>query len=157
MLQNEATKTRDQIALVDIKNAAGAITVSADEQWKQLDAYIDGDNYLRAHRGETAERNGARTPWNTQMDIHISQDIRVGKTNFQITFDVVNFGNLTNKSWGQQSFVANTLNSGYQLITVSSVTNDQAVYRFNNPVSKPYQIDPIASKWQGQAGIRWIF
>ena len=62
-----------------------------------------------------------------------------------------------NKTWGQQTFVANTLNSGYQLITVASVTNDQATYRFNNPTSKPYQVDPIASKWQGQLGVRWIF
>ena len=150
-------KTRDQIALVDIKNAAGAVTVSADEQWQQLDSYIEGDDYLKAHRGEIAERNGARTPWNTQIDVHLSQDIKVGKTNFQITFDIINVGNLLNKTWGQQSFVANTLNSGYQLITVASVTNDQATYRFNNPTGKPYQIDPIASKWQGQLGLRWIF
>jgi TonB dependent receptor len=150
-------KTKDQIAFSDVKNSAGVVTLSADEQWRQLDAYIEADPYLKNHRGKHAERNGARTPWNSQMDIHLSQDIHVGKSNFQFTFDIINVGNLIHKNWGQQTFVANTLNSGYQLITVSSVTNDQAVYRFNNPVGKPYQVDPIASKWQGQAGIRWIF
>jgi hypothetical protein len=150
-------KTKDQITLVDIKNAAGVTTVSADEQWRQLDTYIENNAYLKTRRGQHSERNGGRTPWNSQMDIHISQDIKVAKTRFQLTFDVINVGNLLNKTWGQQSFVANTLNSGYQLITVASVTNDQAMYWFNNPSTQPYQIDPIASKWQGQAGIRWIF
>lgn len=150
-------KTREQIALVDIKNAAGATTLTADEQWKQLDAYIENDAYLKQRRGEHAERNGARTPWNAQIDVHVSQDVRVGKSNFQITFDVINVGNLIDKTWGQQTFVANTLNSGYQLITVASVTNDAATYRFNNPTTTPYQVDPIASKWQGQLGLRWIF
>jgi Carboxypeptidase regulatory-like domain len=150
-------KTPDQIALVDIKNAAGVVTTTANEQWQQLNAYIEADDYLKQHRGEHAERNGARTPWNSQIDIHFSQDIRIAKTNFQMTFDIINAGNLVNKNGGQQTFVANTLNSGYQLITVASVTNDQATYRFNNPTTQPYQVDPIASKWQGQLGIRWIF
>lgn len=150
-------KTRDQIALVDIKNAAGAVIATANEQWQQLDAYIEKDAYLKQHRGQHVERNGARTPWNAQIDVHLSQDIRIAKTNFQITFDIINVGNLLDKTWGQQTFVANTLNSGYQLITVASVANDQATYRFNNPTTTPYQVDPIASKWQGQLGLRWIF
>ncbi len=149
--------TRDQINLVDIKNSAGVVTVSADQQWDQLNTYIEGDAYLSQHRGKHAQRNGGRTPWNSQIDLHFSQDFQIGKTQVQLSIDLINAGNLVNKTWGQQTFVANTLNSGYQLISVASVTNDVATFRFNNPSGKPYQIDPIASKWQGQLGLRFSF
>lgn len=148
---------REQINLVDIKNAAGMVTVTADEQWKQLDAYLAADPYLSTRRGQHAERNAARTPWNGQMDLHLSQDFKIGKSVFQLTADLVNFGNLLSENLGQQHFVANTLNSGYQLVTVASVTGEQATFRFNNPTGKPYQTDPITSKWQAQLGLRLIF
>ena len=151
-------KDRTQINLVDIKDAAGKVVTTADEQWTQLDNYIKNDAYLTAHRGQFTERNGARTPWNTQIDMRITQSIRLGKQLFQLSLDIINAGNLVSSDWGKQHFVANTLNSSYQIATVASVTNDVATFRFNDPKGqKPYQIDPIASKWQGQLGLRWLF
>lgn len=151
-------KDRTQINLVDIKDAAGKIVTTADEQWTQLDNYIKNDAYLTAHRGRFTERNGARTPWNAQTDIRLTQSIRFGKQLIQLSLDIINTGNLINADWGKQTFVANTLNSSYQIATVASVTNDVATFRFNDPKGqKPYQIDPIASKWQGQLGVRWLF
>ncbi|NIT57728.1 MAG: hypothetical protein GWN00_16305, partial [Aliifodinibius sp.] len=34
-------------------------TVTADQQWNRLDAFIEQDDYLSSHRGEIAERFGA--------------------------------------------------------------------------------------------------
>jgi hypothetical protein len=151
-------KDRTQINLVDIKDAAGKTTVSADEQWAQLDNYIQKDMYLEAHRGQFTERNGARTPWNTQTDMRLTQSLKIGKQLFLLSLDIINAGNLINRDWGKQYFVSNTLNSSYQIVTVASVTNDVATFRFNDPKGQtPYQIDPIASKWQGQLGLRWVF
>jgi hypothetical protein len=151
-------KDKTQINLVDIKDAAGKVVTTADEQWTQLNNYIENDNYLNAHRGTITERNGARTPWNTQMDVRLTQSLKLGKQTFLLSLDLINLGNLINSDWGKQYFVANTLNSSYQVVTVASVTNDVATFRFNDPKGQtPYQIDPIASKWQGQLGLRWLF
>jgi hypothetical protein len=151
-------KDKSQINLVDIKDAAGKTIATADDQWTQLDNYIQKDAYLNAHRGQFTERNGARTPWNTQNDVRITQSLKLGKQLFLLSLDIINVGNLINKDWGKQYFVSNTLNSSYQIVTVASVTNDVATFRFNDPKGQtPYQIDPIASKWQGQLGLRWVF
>ena len=151
-------KDKSQINLVDIKDAAGKVLTTADEQWNQLDTHIKNDEYLTEHRGKFTERNGARTPWNAQADLRIGQNFKFGKHQFQLSLDIINVGNLLNKDWGNQYFVANTLNSSYQIVTVASVVNDVATFRFNDPKGQtPYQIDPIASKWQGQLGLRWIF
>ena len=136
----------------------GKVLTTADEQWNQLDTYIKNDEYLTERRGTFTERNGARTPWNAQADLRIGQNFKFGKNQFQLSLDIINVGNLLNKDWGNQYFVANTLNSSYQIVTVASVVNDVATFRFNDPKGQtPYQIDPIASKWQGQLGLRWIF
>ena len=151
-------KDKVQINLVDIKDAAGKTLATADEQWMQLDNYIQKDAYLNTRRGQFTERNGARTPWNTQNDVRITQSLKLGKQLFLLSLDIINVGNLINKDWGKQYFVSNTLNSSYQIVTVASVANDIATFRFNDPKGQtPYQIDPIASKWQGQLGLRWIF
>ena len=114
--------------------------------------------FRSAHRGNFTERNGARTPWNAQTDVRITQSLKVGKQLFQLSLDILNLDNLISSDWGKQYFVANTLNSSYQIVTVASVVNDVATFRFNDPKGQtPYQIDPIASKWQGQLGVRWIF
>lgn len=78
---------------------------SADDIWKQIDAFIKQDNYLSKHRGEYAERNGAITPWAHQLDINITHDIKLPLKNGQVhtlrfSFDIANFLNLLNKDWG---------------------------------------------------------
>ena len=70
-------KDKSEIALVDIKDASGNVLVSADDQWNQLESYINNDKYLSSRKGKYTERNGGRTPWNTQLDIRISNEIKV--------------------------------------------------------------------------------
>jgi Carboxypeptidase regulatory-like domain/TonB dependent receptor len=151
-------KDKSQINLVDIKDSKNAVVVTADEQWQQLNNYIQNDAYLSERRGQFSERNGARTPWNAQTDVRITQGFKLGKQLIQLSLDIINVGNLIDAHWGKQFFVSNTLNSSYQIATVASVTNDVATFRFNDPKGNtPYQVDPLASKWQGQLGLRWVF
>jgi hypothetical protein len=67
--------------------------------------YINQDKYLKAHRGQYAERNGAQIPWRNQVDVKLMQDLFIvlGKKRqtFQFTLDIFNFGNLLNSSWGK--------------------------------------------------------
>lgn len=153
--------SRNDISLSDIKDANGNVTVSADEQWAQLESYIANDKYLSSRKGKYTERNGGRTPWNNQLDLRISNEFKLSKKTkqtLQVLVDVINFTNLINRSWGHQYFVPNTTNAGYSLISVKSISSTgAAAYQFNNPSSKPWQIDPIASRWQMQLGLRLNF
>ncbi len=79
-------------------------TRTTDEIWQQLNAFIEQDDYLKNHRGQIMDRNGAITPWNSQIDLKFTQDIYLkiaGRRNtLQFSVDAVNFGNLLNSEWG---------------------------------------------------------
>ncbi|PTS92816.1 TonB-dependent receptor, partial [Pedobacter sp. HMWF019] len=97
---------------LDIKNGNTVVkTYSPEEQAAIFDNFINNDPYLSKHRGEYAERNGAKLPWRNQVDFKLVQEVfrNVGgkKNSFQFTMDVFNFGNLLNKNWGAMKYVRN--------------------------------------------------
>lgn len=145
--------------LIDIKDAAGNVTVTAAQQWENLNNYINGNKYLRTKKGQYAERNAARTPWNQELDCKVSHSfLLTKKQSISLSLDVFNLSNLINRNWGKQYFVPNLLNGNYQLITLQSITNStKPNYIFNNPLSKPWQTDAITSRAQGQLSVRYNF
>jgi len=164
-----------------------------------LDAYIGNDSYLSTRRGQYAERNGARTPWNNQADVRLMLEAKLGNLepnaagvtaaghSIQVSFDIINVGNLLNNSWGRQYFVPNTFNStvGFGLNQVGFADGQGGLVRNLNPVvtngvvtsttaqqaaryttpaftyspltTSPWTLDQLASRWQGQVGVRYSF
>ncbi len=155
-------KNQIESNLADIKNTSGVVTNSATNQWTQLDAYINNDKYLSKRRGQYAERNGARTPWNNQLDMKINHTFLLGEKyqnkSFSISLDVFNLSNVISKNWGRQYYVPNVLNSSYQLLTVAKAnTATPPELNFNAVSSTPWQYDPILSRAQGQLSVRYNF
>lgn len=144
----------------DITNGA-----TAAQQAAAFDAYIDKDKYLSSRRGQFTERNGGRTPWNTQADFRFTQDynVKVGKRlhTITLTYDIVNLTNLLNKNWGIQYFSSNAFNSTAsvglkQVSKPANVATDYPVYTWSDPGS-PYSKDFFASRHQMQLGLRYSF
>jgi hypothetical protein len=52
------------------------------------------------HRGQYAERNAARTPWNHQVDIKIIYETKFHKISCSLLLIFFNVGNLVNRNWG---------------------------------------------------------
>jgi hypothetical protein len=168
---NTLTGNGQQIDLAYIPKSQGEITfkpytdangnlVTADQQWQMFNNYVENDEYLRTRRGQFTERNGDRTPWNTQLDLRLIHDVNLKKSNkLQITLDVINLTNLINPNWGWQYFVPNTQNSSafIGLNPTGTVVNGTPEYKFVQPTSSPYSIDKLASRWQSQIGIRYTF
>jgi hypothetical protein len=140
----------------------GTNPVTVDAQWTALNDYIMGDKYLRKHRGEFAERNAARLSFSHQFDVRILQDVAVNiggtRNKLQVSFDILNFGNLLNKHWGESRYL---LNQQYSLINYkgqtatytptftyapSGMTNGQA-----------YSVSDFSSRWRMQIGLRYVF
>ncbi len=147
-----------EIQLQPILDEVGNISISADTQWQQLNDFIENDAYLRENRGGFAKRNGARTPWNYQVDLRLAHRIGFNNKNQQtleLTLDIFNFTNLIHRSWGLQYFVPNVSNASFQLLDLEGTEDNQPVYQFNNPNGTPWQIDPIKSRWQAQLGVRY--
>ncbi|TPN87655.1 TonB-dependent receptor [Aquimarina algicola] len=154
---------RSEINLVDIVRN-GVVTTSAEEQWQILNNYIEGNDYLRDRRGQYAERNGERGPWNHIFDFKFVQDfsLKVGNNThgFQITADILNFGNFLNKDWGVRKFAGNF--GEVQIIDLIGVDdNNVPSFQVNERnIENVEEIDDEgnqSSRWQMQIGLRYLF
>ncbi|MCP4442537.1 MAG: TonB-dependent receptor [Aureispira sp.] len=154
-------KDASEIQFDDITDSQGNVVTSASQQWEQFSSYIQNNNYLKNRQGNYAERNGARTPWNTQIDLRLSHTIYFNRDKseqrLEISLDIINFANLLYHKWGLQNFVPNIRNTSYSLLDLERVENNQPVFQFNNPQETPWQIDPLNSRWQMQLGLRYSF
>jgi hypothetical protein len=143
-----------------------------DQEWQQLDAFINQDKYLKNHRGEFAERNGVILPYFKRLDFKAIQDfyVMVGKSKntIEVSLDIINVGNLLNKNWGlyQDAFNGNNFGS----VTILSykgidAATGHATYSFpylnknsQTPVTSSFINDSSQlSRWQAQLGLRYLF
>jgi len=168
-------------------NPTGYALDASGTQYAALSNFIDNDSYLKTRRGQYAERNASHTPWNNQADVRFMIEAKLGSMTpneagvvgsghaIQVSFDIVNVGNLLNSSWGRQYFVPNTFNSTlgtgltqvafansdgvlsstYSVSTPTTKGFDRPAFTFSSPAS--YSIDQLASRWQGQLGVRYLF
>ncbi len=79
-------------------------TFTPGDQTAAFEAYIQQDEYLRAHRGQYAERGAVFYPIVSRLDLSLTQDLfhsLAGRRHSgQIRLDINNFGNLVNHDWG---------------------------------------------------------
>jgi hypothetical protein len=150
-------------------NVNGVSTTFTPQQQKDaLEAYINNDKYLRENRGKFADRNASRLPFTNILDLKIQQDfnIKVGsrRYQFQLTYDVFNFGNMLNRNWGRTYFLSNDNFQLMQFAGYVSATNLTPQYRFNPTLvgRSPWNVSTTtnaayAARWISQLGIRFNF
>lgn len=160
--------------LVYIPKDQNDITMASAQDWADLDAFISQDKYLSKHRGEYADRNRNRTPWENIIDLRILQDFYIttgsGKKNtLQLSLDVFNLGNLLNKNWGK-IYAREDTRFNYALYRFEGWVQDVGGNDTNEPIYSfsPYEKDEPyynnlddsglrSSRWQMQIGVRYIF
>jgi hypothetical protein len=155
-------------------------TLTPEFQWEGFNRFIEGEKSLKNRRGQFAERNGAVAPWNHRFDLRFTHTINApskkAKHQVQITWDIINIGNLLNKKWGVIQFGRS---NPIQAVQYDQVTGN-IVYRFNSdvkvisasqdPVTRAVKIDEAEagfnkylnsnntrSVWQAQFGLRYSF
>lgn len=151
--------TQADINLIAI---TGTTPLTVAEQWTALDAFISNDKYLSKHRGQYAERNAARNPFQHQFDFRLLQEfkIKVGSvTNkLQLTFDILNVGNMLNKKWGH---VIYTSNQQFSLINYKGqVSTSTPTFTYDGggqTNGNAYYFSDYTSRFRGQIGLRYIF
>jgi hypothetical protein len=151
-------RNQNEILFDPFVDASGR-TVSPQEQWDRLNAFIEQDDYLSEHRGEIAERFGALNPWYSNIDLRILQDFalraRGRRHALQLSVDVLNVGNLLNSDWGVRKVASAAAGSPLTLTRFDA--NGAPVFNFTGP-SKTYIDDPsLLSRWRAQIGLRYLF
>ena len=157
---------QNEIYFDPITDGQGNVIKTAAQQWTELNAFIEQDKYLSAHRGEIAERFGGVNPWYQTLDLRILQDIAFDmgrqKHTFQISLDFLNFLNMLSSSWGVRK-VANPaatsplVLTGFDADPNNSIPDGAPLFNFNG-VKETFVSDPsIFSRWQIQIGLRYFF
>ncbi len=152
-------KDQNDINLVDYVDANGN-TVTADQQWTALNNFIEQDNYLKAHRGQIADRFGDVNPWFSNIDLRLLQDFAFylsgSKHTFQLSIDILNVANLLNSSWGVRQVASSKATTPLELNGFDSETGAPE-FKFNM-ASKTFTDDPgLKSRYQIQIGLRYLF
>jgi len=159
-------KDQNDINLIDLLDGDGNVKLSADQQWTDLNAFIEGDSYLSGRRGDYVERNSSRVPFMNIFDFRIAQDFFVnagGKRNtLQVSLDIFNLGNMLNKDWGRIYYSSGAYYNNYPLVKMEGFESDNttAKFSFTKPKGETWGIDDsgvLSSRWQGQISIRYIF
>jgi hypothetical protein len=161
-------KSQDEIVLTT-RTVAGVV-YTPTQQWNDLNNYIDQDKYLSKHRGEYAARNGALLPWQHRVDFRLLQDIFTdigeNRNSLQVSVDIFNIGNLLNKNWGTYRFQYTDRPLAFQNYNAQGQPTFQFQYATNptattaaQTLSTSYRPDvtTLASRWQMQLGVRYIF
>lgn len=136
----------------------GIPDANAAAQYTALSAFIDQDDYLSTRRGDYSERHGAQLPGFGQFDFKFVESFNfeiAGKPNqLQLSFDILNLGNMFSSSWGVRQFANNT-----NPISVNGVDNTGTPwFSFDTTLTESHLNDvSLRSKWQMQIGVRWIF
>jgi hypothetical protein len=143
------------------------VIYSAAQQSDLFFKYIDQDKYLKAHKGQYAERNGAQLPWRNQVDVKFLQDlfINLGKdrNTLQFSIDIFNFGNFLSPGWGK----VKTINASSVLVPTNQANlvpggTIRPTFRLqtdrNGPVINTFRDNvSIVSTYYMQFGLRYIF
>jgi hypothetical protein len=151
-------RTQADINLTSYVDRTGR-TVTAQEQWSQLDAFIRQDDYLSKHRGEIAERFGAVNPWYSNIDLRVLQDIGLyagaKKHTLQLSLDLLNVGNLLNSGWGVRKVASASATSPLTLVRFDA--GGAPVFNFTGPTSTFIDDPDLLSRWRAQLGVRYFF
>ena len=157
-------RDQSEITLADCPSGCGS-NVTAQQQWDALNAFIEQDPYLSQHRGEIAERHGAVNPWYSNVDLRIMQDVAFGEAtrhNFQVSFDILNLGNLISSDWGVREVASSAATSPIRLATDATGVpqydaNGAPVLQFTGPAETFIDDPNINSRWRAQLGLRYFF
>ncbi len=132
-----------------------------DQAWADLDAYISENEYLSERRGDYAERNGFRGPFEHIWDVKFLQDISFmagGKENtLQFSVDFLNFANLINPRWGNDFFYAN--DQVTNILSYEGLADDGTTptFEFRDPEGDEFSMSDFNSRWRIQLGVRYLF
>lgn len=151
-------RNASEINLIDIVDANGIIVQTANDQWNRLNNFIENNDYLRKNRGNYAERNGPKTPWNHRVDGKIQYNKKLGgKKSVSMSMDIFNIPNFINRSWGRLAFVPNVVNSNFSLLRFRGIENNQPQFQYTNTDDTPWVVDNENSRWRMQFGVNFKF
>ena len=141
------------------------INFKTEDDRKAFWAFVEQDSYLKNHKGQYAEAYAARAPWLHRFDFRLMEEFefKVGKTThaFQLSFDIMNIGNLFNSKWGVTK--TNTVSNSCRILKYEgkNASNEPifSMYKVNGEYpTQTYDYYQYSSNcWKMQVGVKYLF
>jgi len=145
---------------VSATNPLIKLTDKSRTEYAQLMAFIANDSYLKEHKGQISDRNGAQAPWSDLINLRLTQEIpSVYGHKIELTFDVMNLMNLIDKTkgWVRLPGTNNPFMYTFDSIeTTAGADYGKPRYQWTNP-SDPSVPSNTVSRWSANFGIRYTF
>jgi hypothetical protein len=143
---------------------------AAAAQAQAFENFIAGTPCLNGARGTILTRNSCRNPWVNQVDLSIAQTLSPARfQNVQVRLDIINFGNLLNRSWGPQAFsdqnsTCGPICSATVLLThtgnvvpaANAAATAQGIFTYD-PNFRAFNADNASSNYRMQLSMRYSF
>jgi hypothetical protein len=126
-----------------------------------LDTFISSESCLNKSRGGITTRNACETDWVNIFSLHVQQEIKLGRSAFDVFLNIENIGNLINDSWGRID--SYTAPSNVSPATVDIVANQYVLTPNASYAGSPQTVVPrpaiarLASVYRVQLGLRFRF
>jgi len=139
--------------------------ISADDKTRFMD-YVHADDYLKNQQGKYAEAYSVYSPWAHRVNFSYKHDFAFKAGNnehkLQLSFDILNVGNLFNSSWGVSKYLNPEIGSEARILKYEGVDAD-GVATFSTPSSingNTQTFTPrvdLSQCWYASFGIKYIF
>ncbi len=162
-------KTQNEMKFADIlDDKKEKVVYSAEDQAEDWWKYVNNDSYLKTRKGKYANRNGSLLPWVNRFDFRVAQDFyaNIGKRKYgiQISFDIMNVGNMFNDAWGAYKTCGFANYDNMQVLKTTSKVGESIVYQLNaasrdnwNSKAEWYPNVNVSNAWSMQLGLRISF
>jgi hypothetical protein len=132
------------------------ITLVNPADWPRLDSFIREVPCLRDQRGRLLARNSCRNPWFGTLNARVTKAFpTVGGQSLEVSADVYNVLNLVNPRWGLSRYHGLTFGTDLLVLRGYDTTGGRGIYEFQLPPRS--QIDDLASRWQMEVSVRYVF
>jgi len=138
-------------------------TITAEDQARLFDAFIDQDPVLSRFRGQVIDRNAGVRPWVHTFDLSMAQRIKItndNKNKLELRLDIMSVNNLLNSEWGVPKIEWQSNPLSYRGVNA----NGEPVFRIaTNPgtseiINETFRLsNSINNVWRMQVGVRYTF
>jgi len=132
-----------------------------------METLISEEPCLEESRGGIIARNACRSPWSSQLDLRITQTLRIGPARAQIYLDMLNVLNFLDSEWG----LVERTNPIVRVVRIDgrlgAVSQGDLLARYSGPIRTgadggrrarlPTLPGVPDSQWQAQLGLRIRF
>lgn len=143
--------------IVYVPRDSADITLANPADWRTLDGFVARDPCLSRQRGRILARNSCRNAWFGTVNTRLIKDFpTISGHSFEVTADLYNMLDLISRQWGQSRATAPNPPSQPLLRLVGYDTAaGRGIYRLQLPAID--QVQDLASRWQVELGLRYIF